>query len=153
MIQKDELTNPIPVTTLSLCTAVDAAHQCLTHSHHGVQQGNAMRTHEISSPNAAELYFNNSIYGQIYMLVAEALGRAERRRDSAEPRPQPRPLKQPARAVAEAAPRTGFLDRLDAWFWRQAQREQEAYLAKSRDVFDLERRIRALERGEITPYY
>ena len=113
-----------------------------------------MRTHEISSPNAAELYFNNSIYGHLYTLIAEALGRPERRRDSAEPRPQPTPLSRPsARAVAEAAPRTGFLDRLDAWFWRQAQREQEAYLAKSRDVFDLERRIRALERGEITPYY
>lgn len=119
-----------------------------------------MRTHEISSPNAAERYFNNSIYGQLYTLVAEALGRSERRRDSAAPRRQPTPLtrqtplaRQPARTVAEAAPRTRFLDRLDAWFWRQAQREQEAYLAKSRDVFDLERRIRALERGEITPYY
>jgi hypothetical protein len=113
-----------------------------------------MRTHEISSPNAAELYFNNSIYGQLYMLIAEALGRSERRRDVAEPRPQPKPLeRQPARTAVAAAPRTRFLDRLDAWFWRQAQREQEAYLAKSRDVFDLERRIRALERGEITRYY
>src|SRR6476646_7811391 len=122
--------------------------------HHGVQQGNAMRTHEISSPNAAELYFNNSIYGQLYMLVAETLGRSERRRDSEARRPQPTPLtRQPARAGPGVAPRAGFLDRLDAWFWRQAQREQEAYLAKSLDVFDLERRIRALERGEITPYY
>lgn len=113
-----------------------------------------MRTHEISSPNAAELYFNNSIYGQLYTLIAGTLGGSEPRRDPAEPRShaKSRP-RQPAREIAKAAPRTGFLDRLDAWFWRQAQREQEAYLAKSRDVFDLERRIRALERGEITRYY
>lgn len=114
-----------------------------------------MRTHEISSPNAAELYFNSSIYGQLYTLFAETLGRSQRSRAAAR-RPQATPLeRQPVREVAavETAPRSGFLDRLDAWFWRQAQKEQEAYLAKSRDVFDLERRIRALERGEITRYY
>lgn len=40
----------------------------------------------------------------------------------------------------------GFFDRLDGWFWRQAQREQEAYLAGARDIYDLEQRIRRLER-------
>jgi hypothetical protein len=53
-------------------------------------------------------------------------------------RREPRPAK--TRSV-------GFFDRLDGWFWRQAQRDQEAYLAGSRDIYDLEQRIRRLERA------
>jgi hypothetical protein len=37
-------------------------------------------------------------------------------------------------------------ERLDAWFARARQREQEAYLAQAQDHVDLERRIRVLER-------
>ena len=40
-----------------------------------------------------------------------------------------------------------LLDRLDHWFWRQAQRDREAYLAGARDVYELEDRIRRLERS------
>lgn len=40
----------------------------------------------------------------------------------------------------------GLLDRLDHWFWRQAQREREAYLAGARNIYELEQRIRRLER-------
>lgn len=40
-----------------------------------------------------------------------------------------------------------LLERLDRWFWRQQQREREAYLAKAQDLADLEARIKALERG------
>lgn len=49
----------------------------------------------------------------------------------------------------QAAPmgRTGFFARLDRWFWRQTQREREAYLAGARDIYDLEERIRRLERS------
>ena len=43
-----------------------------------------------------------------------------------------------------------MLERLDAWFWRQEQKDREAYLAGSADVFDLERRIDAIERGVVT---
>ncbi len=46
-----------------------------------------------------------------------------------------------------------LLDRLDAWFWRQRQRANEAYLAQSRDVFELESRMRAIERGAGGRYY
>ena len=49
--------------------------------------------------------------------------------------------------AAVTAPRRGFFDRLDQWFWRQQQRDVEAYLARSVDVYDLETRIRALERS------
>jgi hypothetical protein len=45
------------------------------------------------------------------------------------------------------------LERLDHWFWRQQQRAVEAYLAKATDVYDLEARIRALERNVPHPYY
>jgi len=50
---------------------------------------------------------------------------------------------------AQARPKArspGLLDRLDHWFWQQEQREREAYLAQSSDIYDLERRMRQLER-------
>ena len=46
-----------------------------------------------------------------------------------------------------AAPRPGLLDRLDTWCWRIEQRAVERHLAKARDIYDLEARIRDLERG------
>jgi hypothetical protein len=39
---------------------------------------------------------------------------------------------------------------LDNWFHQQAMKEREAYLSQAQDVFDLENRIRRLERR---PYY
>jgi hypothetical protein len=41
-----------------------------------------------------------------------------------------------------------WLDRLDIWFWKQELKEREAFLARSIDIFDLERRMRCLERGD-----
>jgi hypothetical protein len=49
--------------------------------------------------------------------------------------------------------RHGFLERLDRWFWAQQQRDLEAYLARSTDVYDLEARIHAIERNRSLPYY
>ena len=68
------------------------------------------------------------------------------------------PATRPVRPVdpdrpRRAADRGGMLDRLDRWFWRQEQKAREAYLAHSQDVFDLERRMTALERGTISRYY
>jgi hypothetical protein len=40
---------------------------------------------------------------------------------------------------ATKARSAGWFDRLDGWFWRQAQRDQEAYLAGSRDIFTTSR--------------
>ncbi len=56
------------------------------------------------------------------------------------------------RAPAKASA-GGLLERLDAWFWRQRQRDNEAYLAQSQDVFELESRMRAIERGIGGRYY
>jgi len=36
---------------------------------------------------------------------------------------------------------------LDRWLWKQHVRETEAWLAQSQDVYELERRIRHLERN------
>lgn len=46
--------------------------------------------------------------------------------------------------------RIGWLERFDRWTARLRQRDRERYLARSTDRFDLERRLRALERR---PYY
>lgn len=46
-----------------------------------------------------------------------------------------------------------WLDRFDRWLWAVRQSEVEAYLAQATDVFDLEARIRALERDFPRPYY
>lgn len=63
---------------------------------------------------------------------------------------QNRPPTAPAVAPGplEAAPslRRRWLAALDRWMYQQQVREREAYLGRSRDVYDLERRIRELER-------
>jgi hypothetical protein len=52
----------------------------------------------------------------------------------------------------EAAPtlRQRWLAGLERWMYQQQVREREAYLGQSRDVYDLEQRIRNLERK---PYF
>jgi hypothetical protein len=39
-----------------------------------------------------------------------------------------------------------IFSQLDTWLWKQQMRETESWLAQSRDVYDLEARIRNLER-------
>lgn len=53
-------------------------------------------------------------------------------------------VNRPAQPASTPAP--GFFARLDSWFWRQAQREREAYLAGAQDLYELEERMRRLER-------
>jgi hypothetical protein len=53
-------------------------------------------------------------------------------------------------ARGKTAAKPAFLERFDGWVARARQRDRERYLAQSRDVFELEARIRALERR---PYY
>ena len=48
---------------------------------------------------------------------------------------------------------SGILERIDRWFWRQSLRERERYLARSQDVFELEERMRRLERTIGSRYY
>ena len=51
-----------------------------------------------------------------------------------------------ARSPAPKPP-LNWLERLDDWLARQRQREREAYLGEAKDIFDLEERIRRLERS------
>ena len=54
----------------------------------------------------------------------------------------------PASAFANTVSKPrGWLDRLDTWCWKQEMKSREAFLAKSTDIFDLEQRMRRLERG------
>jgi len=104
-----------------------------------------MRTYEISSPAAAEMYFNQSFVGDVATFAAALIGKLT---SGPSKRPSGR-----GGARRDEARRQSMLDRLDRWLWQQQQREQEAYLAGAQDVFDLERRIEAIDRGSIRPYY
>ncbi len=81
----------------------------------------------------------------IFALVADALAYPQRSQRDHEHRA--------ATPVAGPPQRRGMLERLDHWFWVREQRARDAYLAESRDVFELEARIRALERGFPHRYY
>ncbi|TMG86654.1 MAG: DUF3563 domain-containing protein [Betaproteobacteria bacterium] len=42
---------------------------------------------------------------------------------------------------------------MDRWLWRQQLRKREAYLSGAQDIFELEDRIRRLERSVGSRYY
>jgi hypothetical protein len=88
----------------------------------------------------------------VFALMAKAMSMQPLGHEAMELR---QPNKQvPERPAAEGAPRRrGWLERLDHWFWEREQREVEAHLAKSTDIYDLEARIRDLERGALYRYY
>ena len=109
-----------------------------------------MRNYELTTPNAAERYFNHSIFGQLYTLIAEALGT---RRGVRSRSVHGGDAHDAVLASNRDLPRPTLLDRLDAWFWRQAQKDRETYLAGSRDVLELERRMNALDRGPVGRYF
>lgn len=100
-----------------------------------------MRTHQHSLINPAEL--------GIFPLLAKALMFLAPQSDVSE-----RQSAAPDRTAAGMPERRrGWLDRLDRWFWVQQQRDLEAYLSRSTDVYDLEARIHAIERNKSIPYY
>lgn len=86
-----------------------------------------------------DLPYRSSAFAHLCFLVSEALR-------------GPRLPAAPAN-VAPATPRMTWLDRLDQWLWRRALREREEYLAQSVDLADLERRLRHLDRPEVSRYY
>ncbi|HET9045508.1 MAG TPA: hypothetical protein VFO33_01015 [Casimicrobiaceae bacterium] len=49
-----------------------------------------------------------------------------------------------------ATPKLGWFERFDRWAATLRQRDRERFLADSKDVFELERRLKALERR---PYF
>ncbi|HET7260943.1 MAG TPA: DUF3563 family protein [Casimicrobiaceae bacterium] len=80
------------------------------------------------TPDRAEAYFDGSLIGRISIFLAEAIGDLTARGGRREPR-------------------RGWFSRLEARLWRHEQERREAWLAQATDVFDLERRMRLLDRG------
>jgi hypothetical protein len=58
----------------------------------------------------------------------------------------------PTKANGNASQPT-LMERFDRWLWKQHVRDREAYLADAQDIFDLEERIRRLERSVGSRYY
>ncbi len=56
----------------------------------------------------------------------------------------------PANTPSPVEPKPSLLERFDRWAAKSRQRQLEAYLAGSKDVFELEARMRNAERQ---PYY
>ena len=81
--------------------------------------------------NTAFAIKDAGVLGLLALLTAHGILRSESRRSDANPSAKPR----------------GWLNRFDAWLWRREMRRHDEYLAQSTDIFDLELRQRALERG------
>ena len=62
----------------------------------------------------------------------------------------PEVLPAPKLAPLDTAGSPRWIAALDAWMHNQQTKDRERYLAQSADIFDLEQRIRTLERH---PYY
>ena len=77
------------------------------------------------------------------LLTANALAAEDRHEES----PEGREGRSDAPDDEPEEPKRSLFDRIDAWFWRLEQRDLEARLAEATDIYDLEVRIRGIERG------
>ena len=66
---------------------------------------------------------------------------------------RPKPLATVPHSGAPKRESTSLFERLDRWMYRLQQREHEAWLGTSQNVFELEDRIRHLERSVGSRYY
>jgi hypothetical protein len=66
---------------------------------------------------------------------------------------RPRQLSLFAHSSAPERESISLFERLDRWMYRLQQREREAWLGSSQDIFELEDRIRLLERSVGSRYY
>ena len=90
--------------------------------------------------NNSHLY-DNSLAGILARLAHGILQDANERVQERSASPVNAPAYAPGRSL-------GWLDRLDTWFWKQDMKSRDAFLAQSTDIFDLEQRMRCLERGD-----
>ena len=91
--------------------------------------------------------FDDSSVTRIFALIAEGLAFPTRpRADLTPPRPSTGP-------TASAPKSPGMLERIDRWFWKREQDAIDDYLGSSADVFELESRIRTLERANLHQYF
>ena len=98
---------------------------------------------------AAETQPRSTLFTGVLDVIAEALGRPSL------PKPRPgwigrvgsRLWSRQIRGVdAHIRKADSMFAALDRWLWRQRMRDTEAWLAQSKDRFELEARIRELER-------
>ncbi|MEO8741102.1 MAG: hypothetical protein ABI537_15540 [Casimicrobiaceae bacterium] len=66
---------------------------------------------------------------------------------------QPRPIAAAARGGERKHAYVSLFERLDRWVYRQQQRDREVWLSGSQDMFEIEERIRYLERAVGGRYY
>jgi Protein of unknown function (DUF3563) len=97
--------------------------------------------------NSPPLY-DNSLAGILARLTHGILHDANERVQEKSAPPLSGASSAPASSTAGSAKSIGWLDRLDTWFWKQEMKNREAFLARSTDIFDLEQRMRCLERGD-----
>ena len=95
-----------------------------------------------------ESYPRNTLFAGVLDSIAESLGRPKEGGQSWLARTGSRLWRRQLRGVdAYIARADSMFAALDRWLWKQRARETEAWLAQSKDVFELEARIRELERG------
>jgi hypothetical protein len=132
---------------------------------------------------ATQIHQGSTLFGGLFAVIAESLGRkpaaaashagkAAASAKEASSRAQTPAVSDPAKTSGwlvrlgqrcwnrqmggvdvEIARSRGLFESLDHWLWKQQIRETEAYLAQSKDVFELEERIRRLERGPESGYW
>jgi hypothetical protein len=105
---------------------------------------------------AMESRRRNTFFADVLDVIAESLGRP--------PAATPRPnwltrigvwlwSRQVLGVDAYIARADAMFEALDRWLWKQRMRETEAWLAQSQDRFELEARIRELERRPSSGIY
>ena len=94
--------------------------------------------HRRTTVQACRYPLNHTGVARVFALIAEGLS-SPTRPDDDDRLPRTTPAAAPARH--------GLLERIDHWFWELDQRAVDEYLGQSKDVFELEARIRQLERN------
>ncbi len=97
--------------------------------------------------NSPALY-DNSLAGILARLTHGILQDANERAQEKSGPPSAAGNASASSSAGSSASSLGWLDRLDTWFWKQEMKSRDAFLAQSTDIFDLERRMRCLERGD-----
>lgn len=93
---------------------------------------------------ATRTFFSNSVLGVVSAIFSalQRRGNAAATKDIAK-----------SAAADPAATRSGWSDRISRLLWQERQRDIDSALATAKDVFEVEARLRALERRVPDRYY
>jgi hypothetical protein len=90
----------------------------------------------------------NHVTSSVIGIVSATFSLLSRRRNASTPHQSGRPAD-----VAPGRVSAGRSDRLGRLLWQPRQREIDAARASAKNVFDVEAKLRAIERPIPTPYY